>query len=217
MLIPAKFKVTDQAVLAQFIQDYPLAALAASSADYVNAVHLPVLLSENESGEIRLLSHIAHNNDFLTQVENNQDILLIFNGPHAYISPNFYPSKTKTHKAVPTWNYSVVHVRGKIACHRDRDWIYNVIEAMSAFYEQQSQTTPWSITDAPKDYIEKMIKAVVGIEITVESMVGNFKLSQNKNAEDYSGVLDGLLKSDKMSDQALLDHMKTFNKSTINK
>ncbi|WP_422449626.1 FMN-binding negative transcriptional regulator [Endozoicomonas sp. ALB091] len=125
----------------------------------------------------------------------------------AYISPNLYPSKKETGKAVPTWNYSVVHVRGRVFFKHESNWILQLLNKISDFHEL-NQNLPWSVSDAPAEFTKKLVNAVVGLEFVIDDIVGNFKLSQNKTASDYSGVVNGLASSKNSSDISVARQMQ---------
>ncbi len=194
MHIPSKFKEVNLDKLHNFIQEYPLGTLIVSAENALDADHIPFYLQKRENEQVILQSHIAKVNPLWKNVEDGQDVLLIFHGPNAYISPNFYPSKKETGKVVPTWNYSVVHVRGKVFFKHESEWILKLLNNISNFHEL-NQNIPWSVSDAPEDFTKKLTNAVVGLEVIIDDIIGNFKLSQNKTAEDYSGVVNGLSKS----------------------
>ncbi|MTI12382.1 FMN-binding negative transcriptional regulator, partial [Sansalvadorimonas verongulae] len=140
-----------------------------------------------------------------------------FNGfpDRHYISPNYYPSKKKTGKVVPTWNYSVVHVRGRIYFRHEGRWILQLLNNISNTHEAQ-QTTPWVVSDAPDDFTHKLVNAVIGLEVVVESIIGNFKLSQNKEGADYAGVVQGLSNSERCTEVAIAEQMQKFqSKGTL--
>ncbi len=138
----------------------------------------------------------------------NQVVLLIFHGPNSYISPNFYPSKKSTGKVVPTWNYAVVHVKGQITFRHEKEWLLQLLENLSDFHEKKSQANPWAVSDAPQEFTDRLVDAVVGIEVKIEDIVGNFKLSQNKSNQDYAGVITGLASSDDELDISVAKQMK---------
>lgn len=207
MYIPPKFKELDLDKLHKFIQNYPLGTLITSGEDFLDADHIPFYLQTHENEFATLQSHIAKANPLWKRVADGQEVLLIFHGPNAYISPNFYPSKKETGKAVPTWNYSVVHVRGRVFFKHESDWIFQLLNKISDFHEL-SQNIPWSVSDAPEEYTEKLASAVVGLEVVIDDMVGNFKLSQNKKAADYSGVVSGLASSENSSDISVAKQMQ---------
>lgn len=205
MFTPKKFKETDEHVLLQHICQYPLAALITCSNSVLDAEYIPFHVHE-ESGVTKLQGHIAKANKLWQDCSDGQQVLLLFQGPQGYISPNFYPSKQDAGKAVPTWNYAVVQVRGKIHFKHDKTWLLDLLSAFSDHQEAQ-QLTPWSVADAPASYIDKLIKAVVGVEIKVEQITGKFKLSQNKSESDHRGVVLGLQNSSELSDKSLAKRM----------
>ncbi|OED44799.1 hypothetical protein AB833_00220 [Chromatiales bacterium (ex Bugula neritina AB1)] len=215
MHIPSKFKETNLDTLHKFIQDYPLGTLITSIENLIDADHIPFYLKTQENGQVTLQSHIAKANPLWKTCSEGQEILLIFNGPNTYISPNFYPSKKEAGKAVPTWNYSVVHVRGRIHFKHDSSWIFQLLNDISDVHEL-SQNIPWSVSDAPEDFTKKLVSAVVGFEVIIENMVGNFKLSQNKTESDYSGVINGLTHSESSADISVAKQMQN-NQHAANK
>ncbi|SMN01727.1 Transcriptional regulator [uncultured Candidatus Thioglobus sp.] len=192
MHIPSKFKVTNLDTLYHFIRDNPLGTLVSSIENDIDAIHIPFYLDTTDLRKVKLQGHIAKVNPLNKKGNDDNKVLVIFHGPNAYISPNFYPSKKETEKVVPTWNYSVVHAKGKISFNYESNWIAKHLEKLTSSQESASQSTPWSISDAPKEYINKLVNAVVGLEIEIEDIVGNFKLSQNKSTNDYDGVVKGL-------------------------
>ncbi|HWX88691.1 MAG TPA: FMN-binding negative transcriptional regulator, partial [Rhizomicrobium sp.] len=155
----------------------------------LDANHVPMLLQEGENGLV-LRGHVARANPVWKKGEGGA--LAIFLGPHAYVSPNWYPSKTETGKAVPTWNYLTVHARGAINWIQDTDWLRAHVTALSATHEA-GRENPWAIDDAPASYVDGLLRAIVGFELTIKKLEGKWKLSQNRDAADRAGVRDGLL------------------------
>lgn len=190
MHIPNKFKQQEEDQLKGIIHDYPFATLVTLSESGVEATHLPVILKDVDGHDV-IQAHIAKANKIWESVKDGSEVLLIFNGPNCYISPNYYPTKKETGKAVPTWNYVVVHVKGKISFIHDGQRIYNIINDLTNIHEA-NQENPWSISDAPDDYIKKMLPAIVGIEIFIDSIEGQWKLSQDKPEVNKLGVVKGL-------------------------
>jgi transcriptional regulator len=207
MHIPSKFKEINLDKLYKFIQGYPLGTLVTSATSNINADHIPFYLKVGKNQQVTLQSHVAKVNPLWKECDDGQEILLMFHGPNAFVSPNFYPSKKKTGKVVPTWNYSVVHVKGRIYFKHDSSWILQQLNDISDFHEL-NQKTPWSVSDAPENFTEKLVKAIVGIEVIIEDIVGNFKLSQNKKEADYSGVVNGLINSKSSSDKSVAKQMQ---------
>ena len=190
MFCPQAFQVTDEALCHDLIRQYPLGTLVSISESGLEADHLPFLLTQVK-GEYFLQSHIAKSNPLWKNVAEKAKVLVAFQGPQHYISPQYYATKQETGKAVPTWNYAVVHVRGNIVFVQDPLWLRQVLEALTAVHEQ-TQTHPWSLADAPPAYIEKMLSAIVGIQIPIASLEGKWKLSQNQPEKNRLGVIQGL-------------------------
>jgi transcriptional regulator len=196
MYTPRHFKEDDPAVLRRLIEERPFATLVSHGRDGLAASHLPLmhLPMESESGPPRLLGHLAQPNpqaqELLAEPEGAQ-VLAIFQGAQAYISPSFYASKREHGKVVPTWNYVAVHARGRAKAFVDADRLRELVTRLT---EKQERTfaQPWAVGDAPEDFTQKMLKGIVGIEIFVSSLEGQWKLSQNKSEADRRGVVEGL-------------------------
>ena len=190
MHIPSKFKQKNESQLKDLIREYPFATLITQSESGIEATHLPVILNCIKGKDI-IQAHIAKANKIWEVVKEGSEILLIFNGPNCYISPNYYPTKKETGKAVPTWNYVVVHVKGRISFIHDEKWVYSMIDSLTSIHES-NQDIPWSMADAPETFIKKMLPAIVGIEISIDSIEGQWKLSQNQPQANKLGVVKGL-------------------------
>ena len=191
MHIPHKFKQDEENQLIAIMREYPFATLVTHSESGIEATHLPVIFNRADGKNI-IQAHIAKANKIWKSVKEGSEILLIFNGPNCYISPNYYPTKKESGKAVPTWNYVVVHVKGTISFIHDEKWIYNMIDSLTKEHESK-QDIPWSISDAPDTFINKMLPAIVGIELNINSIEGQWKLSQNQPEVNKFGVIQGLL------------------------
>ncbi|ENU30447.1 hypothetical protein F991_01843 [Acinetobacter sp. CIP-A165] len=192
MFLPEIFVEKDLEKLYALIQDYPFATLISHSAEGVEANHLPFkLLLDKESDTAVLIAHIAKGNPLHTQIENNTDVLVIFQGEQGYISPNWYPTKQQHHQHVPTWNYQVVHIKGKINFLHDEKSLRGILAKLTRTHEAK-QAKPWKMSDAPSEYIAEELKGIIGIEIQIEKITGKFKLSQNREKIDALGVVAGL-------------------------
>ena len=187
MYLPAHFEVSDASVLAGLMQRHPLATLVRLGPDGLCADAVPLLY---DAATRTLRGHVARANP-LWQAAPGAPVLAIFNGPEAYVSPGWYPSKASTHKVVPTWNYCVVQAHGALHAHDDAVWLRQFLEQLTASQEA-TQARPWSLAEAPADYLEQMLRAVVGFEIRVERLVGKFKASQNRTPADREGVAQAL-------------------------
>ena len=209
MYLPKHFTVEDQALLAQLISEYPLATLAGNLDEHLEINHLPLMLSTDKT---KLYGHIARVNPLIKIANSsNTAVTAVFNGPNAYVTPAWYPSKQETGKVVPTWNYAVVHVEGHIQLIEDPQWLRSHVSQMTNIHEPTYQSE-WKLDDAPEEYVQMMLKAIVGIEIDIHKMVGKFKLSQNRPAEDYVAVVDEL----KQSPEEVLHEMLKYMKPHLN-
>ena len=195
MYMPKHFVETRVEVLHGLIRDYPFATVVANAAGGLAANHLPFELV----GGV-LHGHVARGNE-LAQLDG-AEVLLVFQGPDGYISPNWYPTKQETHREVPTWNYAVVHVHGRLKVIDDAAWLRRLLETLTDRHEA-GQPQRWKITDAPDDHIEKSLRAIVGLEVAVERIEGKFKLNQNHPARNRAGVIAGLRERDGNGDAEL--------------
>lgn len=187
MYLPKHFAENEPATLHRFMREFPLATVIVQSPDGLLANHLPLLL---DSASTTLRGHVARANP-LWQLPAESDVLAIFHGPQAYITPDWYPGKAEHGKAVPTWNYVVVHAHGRLRVIDDRVWLHELVSAQTASQES-GRAHPWKVTDAPAAYIDTMLGAVVGIEIVIERLVGKSKISQNQTPANAQGVANGL-------------------------
>ena len=189
MYVPDHFREDRIDVLLDAVRRIGFAALITTNANGgLEANHLPMLLQDADGSPV-LRGHVARANPVWKKGEG--EALAIFLGPHAYVSPNWYPSKAETGKAVPTWNYLTVHAKGAIRWMQDADWLKSHVGELSAAHEA-GRPQPWSIADAPAGYIDSMVRGIVGFELTVAKLEGKWKLSQNRDAADYVGAREGL-------------------------
>lgn len=175
----------------QLMREHPLATLVTRTDNSLIANHIPFFLSEME-GEFGVLrGHVARDNLVWQNVSHEYEALIIFNGPQHYITPTWYPAKKITGKVVPTWNYAVVHAHGYLHVHHESNWIRRHLEALTNRNENAIDSD-WRLSDAPADYIERLMGMVVGIEIPISSLEGKWKVSQNQPLENGNGVIQGL-------------------------
>ncbi|MGD9603112.1 MAG: FMN-binding negative transcriptional regulator [Gammaproteobacteria bacterium] len=209
MYIPDHFKESRQEELHRVIREFPLGILVLNGSHGLDANHLPFELVE-EHGQFILRAHVARANSVWREARDGDDALVIFRAASAYISPNWYPSKHDFHQQVPTWNYQAVHVHGKIHIRDDERFIRAQIARLTHTHEIRSgQDRPWRMTDSSKDFIDRMVAAIVGIEIDIEDIVGKWKLSQNKEARDRTMAASELQKrGDSLTADAMLATLK---------
>ncbi|MHB9834491.1 FMN-binding negative transcriptional regulator [Paraburkholderia terrae] len=194
MYVPAHFAETRKEVLHSRIVQHPFGTLITHGSNGLDANHIPFELAA-EDGELGVLrAHVARANPVWQEVANGDEVLVVFHAGDAYISPNWYPSKHELHKQVPTWNYMVVHAHGRITILDDERYVRGVVGRLTRTHEA-SEPKPWKMGDAPKDYVDAMVKAIVGVQIEVTRLVGKSKLSQNKEARDIQGAAEALKSS----------------------
>ncbi|GLQ46787.1 hypothetical protein GCM10007862_18380 [Dyella lipolytica] len=201
MYLPGSFHETRVDVLHALIRDYPFGTIVMRGAEELVANHLPFELISDKL----LHGHVARGNE-LAKADGAQ-VLVIFQAADGYISPNWYPSKHETGREVPTWNYAVVHVHGRLRVTDDKVWLRQLLERLTERHEAD-QPKPWHVSDAPEDHIEKMLRAIVGIEISIDRIEGKFKLSQNHPDANRAGVLQGLNARAGRRDSELADLMQ---------
>lgn len=194
MYIPAHFDENRPAVLHDLITSNPLGMLITHGRSGLDANHIPFELADGEGPHGMLRAHVARNNPVWQDVADGDEVLVVFRAADAYISPTWYPSKREAHKQVPTWNYMVAHAHGRIAIREDERFVRGLVARLTRIHET-GQPQPWKMTDAPADFIDTMLKAIVGIEITITRIEGKFKLSQNKEARDIRGAGEALTRN----------------------
>lgn len=207
--LPAHFEEHRIESMHDLIRAHPLGTIVHIGADGLSANHIPFLIDPTSGPNGTLIAHVARNNDLWREVKPGVESLVIFQGPDAYISPNWYATKRETHEVVPTYNYAVVHAYGEIQIHDDEKWVRGVIGKLTKAMEAL-QTVSWKMADAPRDYLTMMVGNIVGIEIEVTRIIGKSKLSQNRSLADREGAIAGLRTMDTPGDAATADAMETL-------
>jgi len=187
---PKHFEQTDRAQIAALLRAHPLATLVHVSSTGLTADAVPLLFDVDEGANGMLRGHVARANP-LWRHADGRDVLAVFNGPQGYVTPSWYASKGEHGKVVPTWNYAVVHVHGRLRAIDDVSWLRAFVERLTATHEA-ARAAPWSVNDAPADYIDSMLRAIVGFEIAVTRVEAKWKVSQNRAVSDRDGVAAGL-------------------------
>lgn len=192
MYLPAHFEPPEPAALPALIAAHPLGAWVLQGPDGLVANHLPFRFDAARGPHGTLRAHVARANPVWRALgAAGTASLVIFQGAEGYVTPSWYPSKQAHGKVVPTWNYAVVHAHGRARAVEDREWLRTLVGALTDTHEA-ARAAPWAVGDAPADYIEQMLGAIVGIEIEVERLAGKWKTSQNRSEADRRGVLAGL-------------------------
>jgi transcriptional regulator len=190
MYIPRANQENRVPVLHKLIEDQPFASLITVGSSGLFASHIPMVLEQNGAMG-RLRGHISRANRQWRDYTPSVEALAIFSGPQHYITPNWYPEKQESGKAVPTWNYVVVHAYGHLKVIEDGEWLMAHLQKLTGIHEAESPI-PWKIGDAPADYIASQMKGIVGLEMNLERLEGKWKVSQNRSEKDRSGVAKGL-------------------------
>ncbi|MEI7611719.1 MAG: FMN-binding negative transcriptional regulator [Betaproteobacteria bacterium] len=203
MYIPASFREQCTENLHELMQRHPLGLLVTHGGSGLQASPVPFLFypDEGEFGVLR--AHMARANPHWKELGGPAECLVVFQGAEGYVTPSWYPSKSKTHKVVPTWNYATVQASGVASVVDDAAWLRRQLNDLTAYHEKP-RLQPWSVEDAPDDYVVAQMKAIIGIEIPVRRLEGKFKMSQNRDADDRAGVISGLLDGDDPHGDALL-------------
>lgn len=206
MYTPTAFRDNDLNSQWQQIEHCRLALLVTQGDAGLQATHLPLLLRRDEGPHGTLYGHLAKGNAQWRELSGSAEVLVIFPGEDAYVSPSFYPSKAEHGKAVPTWNYLAVHAWGRPRLITEAAPLHALLGALTERHES-GRPQPWSIDDAPADYIAKMLTAIVGFALPIERLQGKRKLSQNRDAGDIAGVREGLAASPDPQDQRIAQLM----------
>ena len=207
MYTPRSFAIDDLQQIQQQMRETRLAVLVTHGAQGLQASHLPLLLRPDEGANGTLYGHFARANPQWKDLQDGAEALVIFTGPDAYVSPGFYPSKAEHGKAVPTWNYIAVHAYGTADVFTDTGRLHDLVSALTDRHET-GRPQPWKVTDAPADYIDGMLKAIVGFALPIQRLEGKRKLGQNRSSADIAGVREGLAASPDAQDRALA-HLMT--------
>jgi len=202
MYNPKAFAVEDLPHLHQMMDDCRLAVLVTHGEHGLQASHLPLLLDTRQGPNGTLHGHMARANPQWRDLEAGAEALVVFAGVDAYVSPGFYPGKAEHGKVVPTWNYLAVHAYGNAEVFSDPQRLRNLVGELTHRHES-GRAQPWKIDDAPAEYIDSMLKAIVGFALPIQRLEGKRKLSQNRSPADAAGVRNGLAASLDPQDQAL--------------
>jgi transcriptional regulator len=191
MYTPKDFRVDDLAILHADMRQNTLAALISITPTGLVATHLPILLDEHHGPNGTILGHVSRANLQWQQSDPTAEALIIFTGPDTYVTPSWYPAKQETGRVVPTWNYAAIHVYGKLTFFEDPERLRDIVTRLTNQHEA-SFPQPWQVTDAPPNFIDSQLKAIVGFELPILRIEGKRKFNQNRSAEDRAGVINGL-------------------------
>ena len=191
MYLPKHFEETRVDVLHGLIHAHPLGALITLTPAGLDANHIPFEVDPEPAPLGTLRGHVARANPVWREFSRDLEALVVFQGPSTYVSPAWYETKQETGKVVPTWNYAVVHAHGPLRVIDDPAWLRDFVTKLTDRHEA-GRPDRWRVTDAPADYVDSMLRAIVGIELPLTRLVGKWKVSQNRPVTDRQGVVDGL-------------------------
>jgi transcriptional regulator len=192
MYVPPHFSEPHSDVLYDLIERNPLGVLVTNGRNGLDANHIPFHLDRSRGEQGILACHVARANSVWQDVSTGDEVLVVFRSADAYVSPNWYPSKHEHHRQVPTWNYLVAHAHGRITVHDEERFVRRNVALLTKTHEA-SQPVPWKMGDSPREFIDTMVKAIVGLEIEITRLVGKAKLSQNKEVRDIRSAGETLL------------------------
>ena len=200
MYLPEHFIETDINEIKRIINDFPLATLITKSANGLEANHLPFLVDFKNNTPQSLLGHIAIGNPIYQNNKDNEEVLVVYKAEDSYISPNWYPTKKVNHKVVPTWNYQSLHFYGKIKFLKDIKSLLKIVGKLTKIYEMQvEESDPWTIKQAPKDFMKEKLSNIIGVQIDITKILAKSKLNQNRDAIDFNSVKTKMLEKNKKS------------------
>ena len=191
MYLPPHFSEPRVEELHRIVREHPLGVLVTHGPAGLDANHIPFEFDPERGPHGTLLAHVARANPLCTEFAGGADVMVVFRGVQGYISPNWYPSKHETHRQVPTWNYEVVHAHGRLRLVDDEKFVRGIVARLTRRHEA-TEPKPWKMGEAPADYLDRMLQAIVGVEIEVVRLEGKRKLSQNREARDVDGAVRAL-------------------------
>ena len=191
MYLPVHFQEDRVDVLHALIRNHPLGMLVTMTADGLEANHIPFMVDHGPGPLGTLRGHVARANPVWKDFSREVEAMVVFQGPDSYVTPSWYASKQEHGKVVPTWNYAVVHAYGAIKVVDGAEWMRPFLERLTDRHEAP-RAAPWKVGDAPADYLQTTMRAVVGIEIPISKLMGKWKVSQNRSKADREGVAAGL-------------------------
>ena len=209
MYIPRKFALTDEQTAAA-LAAAEFAQLVSHDPSGMLVTPLPLIYDESSHS---LVGHVSRANPHWHA--DGAESVAIFAGPHTDISPSFYVTKTETGKVVPTWNYEILNVYGRLVIHDDAGWVLDLVTKLTNRHEA-GRSEPWHVTDAPEAYTQSQLRGIVGVELVIAKVEGKSKMSQNQPDRNRAGVIAGLKESDAPQDQLVADRVAAFDEGSTN-
>lgn len=202
MYVSKHHQLTDREAILSLVEAHPLGAWVCQGEGALVANHIPFLLDRGRGPHGTLIGHVARANTVWRELGRAGLSVVMFQGPQSYITPGWYPGKAEHGKVVPTWNYAVVHAHGVARAVEDPGWLLDMLGRLTARQEAKQQM-PWRVGDAPASYIDKMLGAIVGIEIPIDRLEAKLKASQDEDLQDRAGTVAGLRNEPREEAQAM--------------
>ena len=212
MHLPSHFHESRVEVMHGLMREHPLGVLVTLASEGLNANHIPIEVDPDPAPFGTLRGHVARANPVWRDHVADVEALVVFQGPAAYVSPSWYPTKRESGKVVPTYNYAVVHAYGPMRIVEDAVWLRNLVGRLTETFEA-TRDEPWQVADAPASYIDAQLHAIVGIEIPITRILGKWKVSQNRSEADRASVERALIASDDPDAAALVRAMQQSRES----
>jgi transcriptional regulator len=209
--LPRHFEETRVEVLHDLVRANPLGALVVLGREGLIANHVPFELIAEPAPFGTLRCHVSRANTVWREFSPDVEALAIFQASQAYVTPSWYASKREDGKVVPTWNYAVVHAHGTLQAIEDAEWLRGLVSRLTDRFEAP-RDLPWKVTDAPPDFVDKQLRGIVGLEMPITKLIGKWKMSQNRSAEDRAGVVEGLRESDDHDTRQVADDVEERGK-----
>jgi transcriptional regulator len=207
MYVPPHFLEDDKAALHRAIRETRLATLVTLGSEGLEASHVPILLDEGEGPYGTIRGHLARANPQWRRAAVETPALVMFLGPDAYVSPNWYATKRETGKVVPTWNYLAIHAYGRVEFFEDAERLRAIVTSLTQRHEGRREK-PWAVSDAPEDYIRAQLRGIIGFRLPIDRLEGKWKLSQNRPEADRRGTIEGLEGEGGALESAIAQRMK---------
>ncbi|MDC0598668.1 FMN-binding negative transcriptional regulator [Gammaproteobacteria bacterium] len=214
MYIPKVNEEKNISILHALVTSHPLGTWVTHTHEGLIVNHIPFMINSTLGENGTLVGHVAKANPIWKQFSSTENSVIIFQGVETYITPSWYPSKNEHGKALPTWNYAVVHAYGLPRIIEDKEWLLNHLNELTDEHESE-QALPWKVADAPEDYIKHMLKGVVGIEIPIAKLEGKWKVNQNKQESDKLGVIEGLLSREDAQSKEMASYVQQYITSNV--
>jgi transcriptional regulator len=196
MYIPKHFRIEETEALQQYMRAHNFGLLILADDNGIEANHVPFHLVSGGSGSLgHLQCHLSRSNPAWQRLQHAVRVLVVFQGPHAYVSPSWYPTKAETGRVVPTWNYLAVHAEGSARVIQDPAWLHQHLQNLTN-QQEAAMPQPWAVEDAPAEYVERLMTGIVGVEISITALSGKLKASQNQPEQNRAGVKAALADAD---------------------